>query len=450
MTIAAPSATLSQMADPTTAGTVPQVLPNPGVTWQAGTLTYTRGGLAMLFFWLLFGDFAMTVASTALPLMLPLHLAHRGLSSEKIGVYMSLGSIAAMIVGPLTGMWSDRMRTRWGRRRPFLLISTPIVAGGMALIPYMESEFGLFVAVTLLSFANAVFGIAYFLYNDVIPGQLMGRFIGAFRLFGFAGALIFQFGMAQNLDTNPNLVWLSCAALSLIGHLVVPLMVKEGTYGPPPPKQPVAELAKQFVGDGFGSTYIWMLWLTLGMTALGGPAANFFTIFYEKDLGMSTGEIAKMMGWGTAIAMVMALPAGWLVDRVGVRRLWCLATGMVGICQIMMYVLSKDVQSGFILYLVYYSINMLLAAALLPMIFAHLPKDRFGQLVSSQTLLVQALLSIGSIGVGWLIGATGHTNTAFLYGGVIYLLSPIFVLLMHHCRNPFAGESTSMSATPGG
>jgi hypothetical protein len=38
---------------------------SPSKTWAVGTLTYTAGGLAVLFLWLLFGDFAWNIKQRA-------------------------------------------------------------------------------------------------------------------------------------------------------------------------------------------------------------------------------------------------------------------------------------------------------------------------------------------------------------------------------------------------
>ncbi len=42
------------------------------------------------------------------------------------------GLFGALFAGPLLGAWSDRARTRYGRRIPFLMGTTPLVALGIA------------------------------------------------------------------------------------------------------------------------------------------------------------------------------------------------------------------------------------------------------------------------------------------------------------------------------
>lgn len=412
-------------------------------TWQAGTLVYDRAGLIKLFFWLLFGDFAWMLSITAGPMMVPLYLKSISCTTNQMAWLMSMGSLIAMVIGPLSGVWSDRFRSRWGRRRPFLLIATPLGAIGM-LYPFLQSQWALNLITVLGSLVGAFGVILFYLYNDIIPGELMGRFVGALRLVGFLGSLTFQYFMFPYFDSYPRTVWLLASGASLVGSMVMLLMVREGDYPPPAPRRPFLDGVTLFVKDGLSTPFMWFLWLTLGMTALGGPAANFFILFFSKNLGMSTTEIGHMAACGTVLAMVIAYPSGWLIDKLGVRRVWATSGLLVSLAQLALFLFARDKTSCFILYMTYNGVNMVMAACLLPMIFSYLPKEKFGQLASCQGLVSQALGFAGTMTVGGLMTWTDSYRTAFLYGSIIYLFSPMFLLAMRYARNPFAGQNTSM------
>lgn len=57
-----------------------------------------------------------------------------GLSLAVVAVLITLSRFTDVITDPLIGFLSDRLRTRWGRRKPFVLIGTPIYAAGMWLL----------------------------------------------------------------------------------------------------------------------------------------------------------------------------------------------------------------------------------------------------------------------------------------------------------------------------
>jgi MFS family permease len=51
------------------------------------------------------------------------------------GAIMTLDNIAALFILPVIGLWSDRTRTRIGRRYPYILIGAPIAALAFVVIP---------------------------------------------------------------------------------------------------------------------------------------------------------------------------------------------------------------------------------------------------------------------------------------------------------------------------
>src|SRR5262245_42336119 len=51
-----------------------------------------------------------------------------------VGVLFGLAKAWDAISNPLVGSWSDRSRSRWGRRRPFLLAALPLLFLGYAML----------------------------------------------------------------------------------------------------------------------------------------------------------------------------------------------------------------------------------------------------------------------------------------------------------------------------
>ena len=119
-----------------------------------------------------------------------------------------------LLLGPLIGVRSDRHRGCWGRRLPFLMLSTLFIVIGMAGLAYAAGLgvwldgvlgtsspgvvtcrliafgvfYGFFEVFTII--ANSVFGG---LINDVVPTAVIGHFFGLFRAFNLAAGVIFNF-----------------------------------------------------------------------------------------------------------------------------------------------------------------------------------------------------------------------------------------------------------------
>jgi MFS family permease len=193
-------------------------------TWQAGTLIYTSGGLAVLFLWLLLGDFCWMMKERAITPAVQVML--RGFESPDWLVGLLVGSIPAaigMLLGPFVSVCSDRHRGRWGRRIPFILLPIPFLAlamFGLAVTPslgdwlhgalgarspgLMASQilvFSLFWTVFEIGtiVVNPVF-VA--LCNDVVPRELIGRFFGLFRVVSLGAGIVFNFFLMGKVATH--------------------------------------------------------------------------------------------------------------------------------------------------------------------------------------------------------------------------------------------------------
>jgi GPH family glycoside/pentoside/hexuronide:cation symporter len=51
-----------------------------------------------------------------------------------VGILLTITSIWDAAIDPFIGHWSDTLRSRWGRRRPFLIFAAPVVAIAAILI----------------------------------------------------------------------------------------------------------------------------------------------------------------------------------------------------------------------------------------------------------------------------------------------------------------------------
>jgi len=100
-----------------------------------GSLTYTAGGLAVVFCWLLWGDFAWSMRDRAVPAVMQLLFKRFGASDMVTGlIFSSLPAALGMIISPIVSYKSDRLRTRWGRRIPFLIVPVPNSASNLATV----------------------------------------------------------------------------------------------------------------------------------------------------------------------------------------------------------------------------------------------------------------------------------------------------------------------------
>ena len=101
--------------------------------YTIGTLTYTFSTLCTLFFLLLLGDLVWSMKERSVAQIVQLMFKRHGASDMINGLMMvSLPNALGLLLGPVISYRSDHCRSRWGRRIPYLLFTTPIAAGAMA------------------------------------------------------------------------------------------------------------------------------------------------------------------------------------------------------------------------------------------------------------------------------------------------------------------------------
>ncbi|MCE0499544.1 MAG: MFS transporter [Methylacidiphilales bacterium] len=311
-------------------------------TWQVGTLTYNFGGLVVLCCWLLWGDFAWSVRDRAVGPVMQLLLKNYGASDLVAGLlFGSLPGALGLIIGPVVGYKSDRLRTRWGRRIPFLFVTIPFIVlsvVGMAFCPQLGGFLHHFLGrhspganpsiLIMLGIFWTLFGISTItagsvfgaLLNDVVPAEVLGRFFGLFRAVSLIAGMIFFFWLMGVAETHFTLIFLGVGVIYGVGFTLMCFKVKEGEYPPPPgvpgeAKNPLLAI-KSYFKDGFGHSYY--LWY-FGATILAGIGVstcfNLYSVFYAKSLSMDMTTYGKCITLTFFISLCLSYPLGILVDR---------------------------------------------------------------------------------------------------------------------------------------
>ncbi len=81
----------------------------------------------------------------------PATLAMYTTSAALIGLIMGLDNLLGIFIQPLMGHLSDRTRSRWGRRTPYLVIGVPVAAVLFVLIPFAPTFPVLIVVIVLFA-----------------------------------------------------------------------------------------------------------------------------------------------------------------------------------------------------------------------------------------------------------------------------------------------------------
>jgi MFS family permease len=434
----------------------------PTRTWTVGTLAYTRGALAVLFVWLLWGDVAWWMRERSAQPMMQVLLKKFHASDFITGLCLiTAPSLVWVVVGPVVGYWSDNHRGRWGRRIPFLLWTTPLVALAMAGLG-MSPELGAILnrhcggtagtwdlsvlwviglcwalfEIGALS-ANAVFSA---LINDVVPRPLIGRFFGVFRAVSLATGIFFNARIIGHAEQHFRIIFLGIGLLYAAGLVLMCMKVKEGGYPPAPPPvpgNPVAVAVRSYFRDCF--THPYYLW-GIAFFAFGNLAfvpVNTYSLSAARSYGVSLERFGQYYVVMFVCSFVLAYPLGWLADRFHPVRVGVAAVATSALAGFASFLLLKDASTFGAALLAHGVIAGCFytgTASLCQVIF---PKLKFAQFTAAASMvnsLCQVLL--GPV-LGRFLDLTGNQyRFAFLAGCCLSLLTLLAGLVLLRIPKP--------------
>ena len=150
-------------------------------------------GIGRLLGWIIPANFAIFLIWGSVPgILLPQQVAVL-FPSEKIGymaIVATIGAFAALVAQPVAGQISDRTRSRFGRRAPWIVLGS--LAGGLSLIglAFANSLWGIIVAWTLVQITyNFAQGPLSAVLPDRVPLNRRGTFSALSGIGLMVGAL---------------------------------------------------------------------------------------------------------------------------------------------------------------------------------------------------------------------------------------------------------------------
>jgi len=444
-------------------------------SWRVGTLVYTSGGLAVLFLWLLGGDFAWNMKERAVIPVAQLMLRNLEASDFMVGLLIgSLPAALGMILGPIVSVKSDRHRGRFGRRIPFLLIPTPFIVLGMTGLGFTpmladalhaamgpdspgRSFIGIgifivfwFVFEVFTVIANVIFGA---LINDVVPHALIGRFFGLFRAVGLIAGILFNYQIMGHAESHYLEIFIGAGLLYGLGFAMMCLRVKEGDYPPVEqrvrtgsPLKPVVSYFRECYSNPY---YRWLfLAATFGMLA--NAPVNSFSVFYAKSLGMSMDTYGKCIALTYVFSLTLAYPLGALADRLHPLRLGLWVTALYSVAMLWAGLVVDDAKT----FMIFFVAHGVIAGGYLTVIASLgqrlYPKMMFAQFASAWGLMFGVGYILTTPLMGLVLDASGHDyRLTFLAAGSIAALGVAAFVVSYKRFLRLGGHESYVPPEPG-
>ncbi|MEN2740215.1 MFS transporter [Microbacterium sp. X-17] len=248
---------------------------------------------------------------------------------NKTGTYSlvaGVGTLIAVLANPFFGRLSDRTRSRFGRRRPWIVVGVLGTAAGAAVIGLSNTVPLMIIGWVLMQgFVNAAIAAALAIVADRIPEEQQG-FVGS--LSGLAGSLSIVVGIffIQIFPTS-ILAQIGLPVLAAVvfgGLLVIAYRDDTPAQGPRVPFGFKEFLGSFYVNPRSESNFTWLL-VSLFLVACGFGVVSTYTVYFLQDqIAVPADDLAGVLTLAyllPGVVAVVATPlAGWVGDRLGRRK----------------------------------------------------------------------------------------------------------------------------------
>jgi len=327
---------------------------NDAATLQEGAASSATGKSGLNRYQLAsYGAPAMPLSMINLPLAVYLPAVYAdsqgfGLSLGFVALTLALSRVFDGLTDPIVGFISDRTRSRWGRRKPFILLGMPIFLAGIWLLwvpvveftditlfgvtmssgyPYLLASLVLmYVGATIKDVPYSAFGAE--LAKDYNERTLIMSWREAFSVSGslvgaMCPAIIIFWGFTKPTD---NVYFLAIICCSLMPLFVINLL-----FSVPEPEIREQTSKKLSVRESF--KYVWAnepyrkLIIIFLFATIGSGLTNSLSFFFVKHV-LLAGELFGWYLFPYFVSQIIAIPLWFKLSRkIGKHRATMCAIG---------------------------------------------------------------------------------------------------------------------------
>lgn len=301
---------------------------------EQGKLNYPRT------FLIGFGFFASSLIWSLYNSFVPLILGDFIESTAIIGFIMTVDNIFGVIFQPYFGSLSDRTKTRWGQRMPYILLAAPVSALFFFLIPQMPSLWLLMAVIVIFNFSMSVWRSPMIsLMPDLTPNPHWSRANGVINLMGGVGSIVaFLIGGRIANAYGRGASFAMGSLVTMLAVIILAATIKENrlkaqlgfdhALGKDADDQPHLSSFTKLPAQDRHKLLALLLAIFFWFCAY-NAVETFFTSFATNDLGLSEGTGAMTLSFFSLSFVIFAIPSGLLASKIGRER--AIIIGLVGL-----------------------------------------------------------------------------------------------------------------------
>jgi len=300
-----------------------------------------------------FGFFGVSVLWSLYNTYVPLLLDGKfGLDSVAISIIMVLDNIAAFLIQPAVGVWSDGLHTKIGRRLPFIIIGAPIAAVAFGLIPLAAT-----LPVLLACTVTTLLAMAFWrtpvvaLMPDVTPSKFRSQANGVINFMGGLGLVIGTSVGATLVKMQHPMAsafpfWFG-SILVILAAVLVFIFVREPEY-----EKHEDEVVEKKVNTWEGLKEVFtgkqrdaiLIFLAIFFWFIAYNAIETFLSLYGKNfLGLTESGAGQLITSVGASFLLFAIPSGLIGAKFGRRRTILTGLAIMVLTMGSMFFIPKDI-----------------------------------------------------------------------------------------------------------
>lgn len=353
-----------------------------------------------------------------------------------LALAVGLPGLFVVISTPLVGVLSDRTRSRFGRRRPWLLFGSALGLVGSALIALTGDVASLVIGWCI---AYTGYGIASSMLNthlgDTLPALQRGR------VMGILGAItqiapILGISVAGALVTSPIELFLLPAGIAFVGGLFFTLVMRDPKVNTPRPELKISKVFEGFYFNPRRYPNLAWVWISKAFVFLAISMSGLYGVYLlTSRLGMTPAEIGALLAV-TGLASVGtgilgAVGSGYLSDKLKTRKPFLIFSAVaLGGSMILTGTATSVAQyviGGLVLSLsvgVYGAVDQALALDVLPRDTDE--NGRFLAIIGIGSTLPQA---IGPFAAGLVLAlGSGDYTVVYIVGAVVSVVGALLII----------------------
>ena len=332
---------------------------------------------------------------------------------------MSLPGFISIVSGPTVSFISDRIWTRYGRRKPFVVTAWTLCTGCCILMPIMPNFWLLLLAFMLFNIGSDLQSTQEPLKQEIIPPAQRGRAVAGVSWMTNLGILMFyavaigrfddrQFYLGIPLTGEQSIYWAASVGM-IVMTLLICLSIKEID-----PKSKL--LGEKFnLKNFFRSIMSHNLWpvylLVFGATMLGSGLGVIGTLIYTEQWHFTKQEMGNNIAIGTSINLVIIIVLGYFADRLNRIRAYqvliilslLLTAGFYSYVNFILYDRRPSLLEVVIFGEMLSVVGWLTSMVYTPLVYDYVPRNEMGTFMAGSNLLQRLTFLVTLNGVGFFV-----------------------------------------------